>query len=270
MNRINPMARSAFTLIELLVVIAIIAILAAMLLPALSSAKLRAQEVNCISNVKQLTLANIMYVGDNKVWVGPMNTNNPSLSQGDWMGAMLSYYGNTTNLLFCPAAPDKGNPTGANANGTADSAWHWMLSTPVYVSSYGYNDWLTVGLGNAVTHPSGIFHNEAGIQSAVLTPMFMDSAWINFDPLETDSPARNLYNPLTGTDAASEGMPRVCIARHGGLPASSAPQNVLPGTVLPGAINIGFVDGHAQQVKLQNLWTYYWHRDWQTPSVRPP
>jgi prepilin-type N-terminal cleavage/methylation domain-containing protein/prepilin-type processing-associated H-X9-DG protein len=102
MEPLQATAKRRFTLIELLVVIAIIAILASMLLPALSKAREKARAINCIGNVKQMMLGAHMYWDDNKDTFAPRNYTGDANYTGVWFYEINKYI-NNGDIFLCPS-----------------------------------------------------------------------------------------------------------------------------------------------------------------------
>ncbi|MDR3707684.1 MAG: DUF1559 domain-containing protein [Capsulimonadaceae bacterium] len=145
---------NAFTLIELLVVIAIIAILAAVLFPVFATAREKARQSSCTSNMKQLGLALLQYVQDS-------DEHYPCVGQSTTPGAgwasLVYSYVRSTNVYLCPDDMTQTNTV--------------SVSSP-YVISYGINENLTAALNNPIVTPA------AGVGATGASDLLMPAATI--------------------------------------------------------------------------------------------
>ena len=261
-----------FTLIELLVVIAIIAILAALLLPALSRAKLKAQQIQCINNLKQLSYANNMYYLDFAKGL-PYYPNGPSGSPTLWMGTLITYQAQVSKIRLCPSAPERPPLTESADWGTADKCWTWSPgdATPALRGSFTFNGWF---YSDDHYFETGVdtgrhFVRESSVQYSSQTPVFVDSIWVDMWPRTNDVPAYDLYD---GDQSAGYGaVGRCTIGRHGGSGPASAPRMVIPAkwSNLPRGytVDIALFDCHVEKAPIQSLLNYYWYSGYQPPSL---
>jgi len=230
--------RSGFTLIELLVVIAIVALLMAILMPALQRVKKQAQAVACMSNIKQWSYCWHMYLEDS----GGKFPSGAEAS-GDWPDKLRPFYKDRGKLTLCPTATKPYTDGGRVPFG----AWRWTREGGGWTDfegkpgedygSYGMDEWL----GDREDDNCWRTREQ---KKASTIPLFFDCVVWDTWPSHTQGPP-----DVDGLVVLPNEMHLVCINRHKGY------------------INTVFLDLNVRKVGLKELWTLNWHRNFDTQGI---
>jgi prepilin-type N-terminal cleavage/methylation domain-containing protein/prepilin-type processing-associated H-X9-DG protein len=238
--------RRGFTLIELLVVIAIIALLMAILMPALARVRKQAQSVTCQAKLKQWGLIFKLYTDDhdgyfNEGW----GVGEPTL----YPNALRSYYKNDDSMLLCPTATRE---MASDADWGTFKAAVRTMSTPEggsrrYVFSYCINSWTNYMHGDRGARLEEWFwKNVNNAKNMSNIPVLGDGTWHDAWARHTDSPSLTM-DAFGITDQGTSGeMNHFCIDRHNGF------------------MNMLYMDWSIRNTGLKELWTLKWHRDFDT------
>ena len=240
--------RRAFTLIELLVVIAIIAVLMAILLPALRKVKNQAKAVICKSNLGQWGKMFYLYTYDNDgkfmVW-----KQSSAAGGGTWIVPMMPYYEKGgEKVRLCP------NATKTEQEGEAipaKMAWTCEIDEKIHKNSYGINNWcydLRPGVTN-IWGMSGADRRAWRLidqKNTARIPMFLECWRWGGGPTSRHDPA-----PPDEDKRHNTGFGRYCMNRHAYT------------------IYVCMMDGSVDRVKLKGLWDLKWHREYSMSDVPP-
>jgi len=233
--------RQAFTLIELLVVISIIALLMAILMPAMAKVKKQAKSVACQSSLRQWGLVLHFYTDDNNGYF----MSGSGGSHFEWMEPTRRYH-KEKEMCLCPMATKNEHP-GTGHWGSTFTTWE----RDDFVGSYGINEFLfnpNPGMDTQWGHPTSMNWRSKNVAGAAYIPAFADCLWVGGAPHYTDDPPE-----WEGEWHQSfvHNMKRFCLDRHSE------------------AINIIFLDWSIQRVRLKSLWRLKWNREFDVMAPLP-
>lgn len=270
-------SRRAFTLIELLVVISIIALLIAILLPALGAARRSARDIKCASNLKGWGTAFFTNAADNK--------DSPVLSwqathalTGDartWFTTLQDYVGRADagdglqDFIACPQTSGSASTDPADLlQGSATKGWwfgrtshpqataNFDPNTDGVDGGYGYNNWWEGAAREIWTFLDRGYDDVTDVLEPTNTPVFMDATWLDLGwPEDTSTIDSSWLRDETLAWRDHTNMDRITLGRHGS-PSSDS----LQGT----GVNIAMADGSTSFVPVADYYSLKWYRDFVT------
>ena len=237
--------------------IAIIALLLSIVMPGLRKAKEAAQNIVCRNNVRSITLGFKMYIESNNQDL----LDHGYLARGDenlWLLELAEQIEDVDKVRYCPET--KENPYEGPLNswsgqwfGSSEERWIWGYHVQeLEQGSYGMNAWLygeKVPFRNQALWDEYAFQTHSPPNSANV-PIFVDHKWVDFT-VENNQPCpQNIDLDNPGNHLSMIGL---LSNRH------------------RGKLNVGFMDGHAESVDLEMLWSLKWGKNFITlgPQTRP-